>query len=229
MERDDQLMSLVEAQVQFAAEFVTLVATAAALALVLLRSPGRSQSDRSNPATLIAFAGLALAALAAAAFLHGSLLVTGRRVEWIGLARLLAAGFLIATFPYQGRRRAGPVLLIAGSILWMAAGAAELASASPYAADGLLFAGSLVTGAAVVVSAQRSVAARVAGSAAATLLLVVIVLALALSTVISSSVQRQEVNRLASLARVEQAAVTDTGPVAASAQLVEEDLAGYFS
>lgn len=229
MGRDDNLMSLAEAQVQFAAEFLTLVATAAALALVLLRSPGRSQSDRTNPQTLIVFAGLALLALAAAAFLHGSLLITGHRVEWIGLARLIAAGFLIATFPYQGRRRAGPVLLIAGSVLWMAAGAAELASAAAYAADGLLFAGSLATGAAVVISAQRSVAARVAGSAAATLLLVVIVLALALSTVISSSVQRQEVNRLASRARVEQAAVTDTAQVSASAQLVEEDLAGYFN
>lgn len=223
-------MSLTEAQVQFAAEFVTLVVTVAALALVIAR-PGMRNYGRPGDIERWGWipASFALVVLGGASFARGSLLVTGRPVEWLGLARLVAAGLLFAVFPYQGRKRAAPALTAAGCVLWMAAGTVELASGPAYLVDGILVAGSLSLAAAFVGSAQRSVAARVAAGAAATLLLVVVVLALALSTVISSSVQHQELDQLASRARVQEATITDTRPVSASAALVEADLAGYFA
>lgn len=233
-------MSLTEAQVQFAAEFVTLVVTASALALLVLRPPERSSGSAgplvalpARPLVPTALAVSSLLVLGAASFVHGSLLVSGRSVEWVGLGRLAAAGVLIVAFPYPGGPRAGRtpiggILLRLGFLAWVVAGAAELGSIGAYVIDALLVAGSALTAAALFRVAQRSIAVRVAASGAATLLLVVIVLALALSTVISSSVQREELRRLSSRAGVEQSAMLDSAPLAFAAQTVEVDLAGFF-
>lgn len=234
-------MSLTEAQVQFAAEFVTLVVTASALALLVLRPPDRNSAPPApaparppRPLLPAVVAAVALMVLGAASFVHGSLLVSGPSVTWLGLGRLVAAGSLILAFPYPGGPRAGRtpvggVLLRLGFLGWLVAGAAELATAPAYLIDALLVAGSLLTAGALLQIAQRYIAVRVAGSGAATLLLVVIVLALALSTVISSSVQRDELNRLSARVGVEKAAVSDADPLAFTARLVEADLASYFT
>ncbi|HMC39749.1 MAG TPA: hypothetical protein VKI19_08815, partial [Acidimicrobiales bacterium] len=85
-------MSLTQAQLQFAAEFVTLVVTASALALLLLRpEPRRFEAANGERRTAVGrlvlalVSGLALSALAGASFVHGSLLVKGHAVVWIGL------------------------------------------------------------------------------------------------------------------------------------------------
>jgi PAS domain S-box-containing protein len=230
-------MSLTEAQVQFAAEFVTLVVAASALALVILRpvarrdhDPGASVQPAGTGLLAVVAAAASLVVLAAAAFAHGSLLVSGPNVRWLGLGRLAGAVALFGSFPNPaGRRvarsRSAGVLLGLGSIVWAAAGASEVAQAPEYATDVLLVAGSLVIAAALVSAAQRAVAVRVAASGAVILLLVVIVLALALSTVISSSVQSQELNRLAARAHIEQATISDPSGVSEAARLVQADLA----
>ncbi len=235
-------MSLTEAQVQFAAEFITLVVTAAALVLVVLR-PRERRLDASAPTApsrpggrlvAVVLSSLALVVLGAASFAHGSLLVSGRYVEWVGLGRLAAAAVLVVAFPYppgpgKGRPVVAGVLLRSGFVAWSVAGITELTSAPGYATDALLVAGSALTVTALLRTARRSIGVRVAASAATTLLLVVIVLALALSTVISSSAQREELRRLSARAGVEKAALADTGPVSFAAQLVEADLSSYFS
>jgi PAS domain S-box-containing protein len=70
---------------------------------------------------------------------------------------------------------------------------------------------------------------KVAAGGATSLFVVVVVLALALSTVISSSVQHEELNRLSARADIERDALTNLSSVSSSAKLVEADLAGYFN
>ncbi len=232
-------MSLTAAQVQFAAEFITLVVTAAALALLVLRPPESSSGHASprpsaarRPPGSTLLAAVALVVLGAASFVHGSLLVSGHPVVWVGLGRVAAAAAVLLIFPYPGGPRAGrtPIgglLLRFGFLSWLVAGAAEMARAPGYLIDGLLVGGSVLVAAALLRVAQRSIAVRVASSGAATLLLVVVVLALALSQVISSSAQNEELSRLLAQSKAEVAALGDTAPLAFAAQVVQTDLASY--
>lgn len=233
-------MSLTQARVEFAAEFVTLVVVVSALALLVLRPAGAASGRSIGPAsnqlglTLRSLvSAVALVVIGAACFAHGSLLVTGDPLRWVGAGRLAAGLIALAAFPYPGGPRTGRppiggVLLRLGFLCWAAAGAVELGKGQPYATDALLFAGSLVVAAALVRVSRRSIAVRVATSGAATLLLVVIVVALSLSTVISSSVQKQELDDLANRAAVEKAALTDTSSVTAGAKTVQVYLTRSF-
>ena len=233
-------MSLTEAQLQFAAEFVTIMVTVSALALLLLRPEPRrfevvdGQGVWSGtPVVQGVVAGLALAALAGAAFVHGSLIVTGQHVEWIGLGRAASAALVLVSFPYPGPRRSGRpsvggILLRLGFLCWLAAGLVELASGSVYATDSLIAAGSVVVAGALLRAARRSIAVRVAAGAAASLLLVVVVLALSLSAVISSRVENEELSRLSARAAVEKSTITNSSAVASDAQYLEAILAQAF-
>jgi PAS domain S-box-containing protein len=233
-------VSLTEAQLQFAAEFVAIMVTASALALLLLRPEPRrfevvdGQGVWSGtPAAQMFVAGLALAALAGAAFVHGSLILTGAHVEWIGLGRAVSAALVLVSFPYPGPRRSGrvavgAVLLRLGFLAWLAAGLVELASGPLYATDALVATGSVVVAGALLRAARRSIAVRVAAGAAASLLLVVVVLALSLSTVISNRVENEELSRLSARAAVEKSIISDSSAVASDAQYVEVILAQGF-
>ena len=233
-------MPLIQSQLQFAAEFVTLVVTASALALLLLRpQPRRFAIFGDGPAlspgrVALAFvSGAALAALAGAAFVHGSVLVRGHDVVWLGFGRAIAAGLVLLAFPYpratrNGDGAVGGVLLRVGFLAWLAAGLVELASGPVYVIDALLAAGSILTAGALLRLARRSIAVRVAASGAVSLLLVVIVLALSLSAVISSKLQSQEVGRLSARSAVEKSVLTDTTAVASDAQSLEAILTTSF-
>ncbi|MBV9660331.1 MAG: PAS domain-containing protein, partial [Acidimicrobiales bacterium] len=230
-------LSLTEAQVQFAAEFVTLVVTASALTLVVLL-PFRQQRVSAFAGVRAAIAAGCLTVLAAASFAHGSLLVAGQPVEWLGVGRAVAAAGLLVAFPYPiASKTARPIArrglvvlpLCLGVLAWAAAGLTEALSGSRGVADGLLMGGSLLSIVTLMVAAQRSISVKIGASGAVSLLLVVVVLALALSAVISSSVQHDELNRLAARAGIEKAAMSDPTQVASAARLFEADLAGYFS
>ncbi|HET6965711.1 MAG TPA: PAS domain-containing sensor histidine kinase [Acidimicrobiales bacterium] len=233
-------MSLTQAQLQFAAEFVTLVVTASALALLLLRPQPRrlevAERDRflgGIPVLQWLLSVVALAALAGASFAHGSQIVTGQDLQWIGFGRVVAAAVVLLAFPYPGGPRTGrtPVgglLLRLGFLSWLVAGAVELGSGGAYITDALLVAGSLLAAGALLRVGRRSIAVRVAGSGAAALLLVVVVLALALSAVISSKVQNEELNRLSARSSVERSALTNFSTVSTDAQDVEAFLAASF-
>ena len=182
-------MGSVPAQFEFAAEFAVFLVAAAGVALVLLRAELLSRSPWAR-----ACLGLGFVALAAAAFLRGSLLVQPATNPVVG-----------------GLRGAGLILLLVGSIRWRSGDASQalvwlgvglvgaavvLRGTSGQVADSLLAAGALSIGIALVAASRQVIAARVAATTAATLLVLVFILSLALSQVVSSTVRNDAVRRL---------------------------------
>ena len=129
-------MSAADAQIQFAAEFVTFLVAAAGLALVVL-SAEATETWWDKLALAVGFV-----AMGVAAFGHGSLLFKAHDAALVrGLRLTGVVGVLIGTLRWRG----GPltraltllgVALTAGSVAADASGAARLA-------DGLLAAGSI--------------------------------------------------------------------------------------
>lgn len=203
-------MSLTDTQIQFAAEFITLIVAASGIALAVLRPPGvrpvfsvMTAGSYREISAAGALAVLGFVVAGAAAFAHGSLIVTGDPDGALGLARICSGVALLPSALVWSASRWHRLLLIVASICWVAAGVTEMLPVSGRVLDGLLVVGSAAIGATILGVSRRSVAATVAASAATTLLLVVVVLAVALSAVISSSLQRDALNQLDSSARTE--------------------------
>lgn len=183
---------------RFAAEFVTFLVSSAGLALVLLRSELLSRNRLWR-----GLLGLGFAALAASAFVAGSLIAGSPEEVAVVAFRivgvvLLAAGAARAEAPARVRAGIGAgaaVVLLATPLAERAAGAA------------LLVIGAVLVGGALLDASRRSVAARVAASAAAALLVLVLVLSVALSSVLTATVEREAVERLEGRARREATAV----------------------
>ena len=204
-------MSLTDTQIQFAAEFITLIVAASGIAIAVLRPPGVRPAGlggsfayrEMSSAAALAVLGFLIAG--AAAFAHGSLIVTGDPDGALGVARIASAVAIIPLAAAWGGGVRLRLLLVVAILCWTAAGVTELenTSRSGLLVDGLLVAGSLFVGATILWVSRNSVAAKVAASAATTLLLVVVVLAVALSAVISSSLQRDDLKQLSSSARTE--------------------------
>src|SRR5437764_2127281 len=175
---------------QFVGEFVSLLAAALGLALVVLR-PELVTSLRWGRVVL----GAGFVAIGAAAFGDGSVLV-GRPDDprVLGLRFGGAALALAGGLAWRGGGPSRP-LVVAGAALTGVAAASSAAGAGN-AADAALIAGGLAFGSAVLFSSRRSIAARIAASAAVSLLLFVLVLAVVLSAVVQRAVQRDEVRRL---------------------------------
>jgi signal transduction histidine kinase/HAMP domain-containing protein len=182
-------MGSVPAQFEFAAQFAIFLVAAAGVALVLLRAELLSRSPWARAAL-----GVGFAALATGAFLTGSLLVQPATSSVVG-----------------GLQGAGLILILIGSLRWRAGDASQalvwlgvglagaaivLQGTSARVADGLLAAGALSLGVALVAASRQAIAARVAATAAATLLVLVFILSLALSQVVSSTVRNDAVRRL---------------------------------
>lgn len=182
---------------QFFAEFVTFLAGAAGVALVLVRAPLMARTAAAKGSLALGFA-----ALASAAFLHGSqVVVDGDDPVVIGL------------------RAAGVVLVGLGTIWWAGSalprrlcwlGLALITASIPIerAEEGtlanlVLALGSMAMGAALLSASRRSIAARVAASSAGTLLVVVLVLSVALSSVLTSQIRDEQLLRLDTQARTE--------------------------
>ena len=219
-------MSLTDTQIQFAAEFVTLIVAASGIAIAVLRPPGvrpagivvgSIASREISGASALAVLGFLIAG--AAAFAHGSLIVTGDPHGALGVARIASGAALIPMAVAWGGGVRLRVLLVTAILCWIAAGIAEIVhtSNSGLPVDSLLVAGSLLLGATILSVSRNSVAAKVAASGATTLLLVVVVLAVALSAVISSSLQRDDLKQLSTSAR------TETSQMAAAAANTAKD------
>ena len=200
------------AQLDFAAHFVTFLAAAAGLALVALRGELMTRTPWARAAL-----GLGFALVGAAAFFGGSLIVDSDTTallaaQSVGIA-LAAAG----TIPWHGGP-SGRRLMWAGLALLGLSAVARTTVASPeessVAGADVLTAALMALGGAAVLGAllaesRRSIAARVAASAAGTLLLVVLVLSVALSTVLSGTVEDEAIRRLDSRAASESALLRD--------------------
>ena len=200
------------AQLDFAAHFVTFLAAAAGVALIALRGELMTRVSWARAAL-----GAGLALIGGAAFLGGSLIVDSDTTpllvaQSLGLA-LAAAG----TIPWHGGP-AGRRLMWAGLALLGTSALARTTIASPDSsavggADVLTAALMALGGAAVLgallAESRRSIAARVAASAAGTLLLVVLVLSVALSTVLSGTVEDEAIRRLDARAASEAALLRD--------------------
>jgi len=197
-------LSTSAAQFQFVAEFVAFLAAAAGLALVVLGGDLLTRVIWARLAMAVGFA-----ALLAAAFLHGSLLIDESSRQ--GVAGLRFGGIVaVALGAWQWRgRRSSRQLLLAGLLLTGVAGGLALREVRT-AGDATLIAGSVGVGAALYTASRRAIAARVAASAAATLLLLVLVLSVGLSAVLSRSAEREAVRRLGDTISTQAELTTDT-------------------
>ncbi|MEY2426548.1 MAG: two-component system, OmpR family, sensor histidine kinase VicK [Actinomycetota bacterium] len=183
------------AQFTFAAEFVAFLAAAAGLAMALLRG-----EVVVRPTWVRAPLGFGFAALAGAAFLRGSLIVDGATAEVVVLRVAGLAALAAASLRWE-ERGLGRYLLW-GAIA--ATGAATYGQARDNAGgDAALVVGSAFVLGAVLIASRRSLAARVAASAAGVLLIMVLVLSLALSAVLSDTVEHEASVRLDVRARTE--------------------------
>ncbi|MDQ1444160.1 MAG: two-component system, OmpR family, sensor histidine kinase VicK [Acidimicrobiaceae bacterium] len=208
-------MSASAAEIHFAAEFVTFLAAAVGLAVALLRGDLLT-APRSRVPLAVGFC-----ALGTSAFLHGSLLLDAAddRAILVALRAIAVAGIAFGASRWAGPRQAGGLLW--GGVAVLAVAAAMGLGHWTLATSAVLAAGSLAIGFAVVVSARRSIASRVAASASLTLLLVVLVLAVGISAVLSNTVEDQARQRLATRAGSEAKFVADPARV----RLVEARLA----
>ncbi|MEY2399071.1 MAG: two-component system, OmpR family, sensor histidine kinase VicK [Actinomycetota bacterium] len=184
------------AQFTFAAEFVAFLAAAAGLAMALLRG-----EVVLRPLWVRVPIGSGFAALAAAAFLRGSLVVDGPTATVVALRAAGVVVVLAGTLAWEERGLARHLLWAALAVLAVATYGQTRDSTG--FGDTALVVGSVLILGSVLTASRRSLAARVAASAAGVLLLMVLVLSLALSAVLSSTVEHEAAVRLDARARTE--------------------------
>ena len=126
-------MSLTDTQIQFAAEFVTLIVAASGIAIAVLRPPGVRPAGgvlgsipyrEMSSAAALAVVGFVIAG--AAAFAHGSLIVTGDPHDALGIARIASGVALIPLAAAWGGGSRLRILLVIAILCWIAAGATEV-------------------------------------------------------------------------------------------------------
>jgi len=189
-------------QLRFAVEFATFLVAIAGAAVVILRPALVGAGRRGRIALAVGFV-----ALAVAAFLHGSLLADADDGILVGVRGLAIVLLALGTFSLKADTTTRRVLWVALVLLAVAEGATAMDVES--AAGWARAAGALGLGAVLIVSARRSIPARVAVGTAATLLLVVLAVSVALSVVITRSVEREALRRIDVRSLAEAAQITD--------------------
>jgi two-component system phosphate regulon sensor histidine kinase PhoR len=189
-------MSPEGAQLRFAVEFATFLVAVAGAAIVLLRPHLVGANRRSRGVLALGFAGVA-----AAAFLHGSLLTGTSEPAVITLRGAGIVLLAIGTLSWGDARASRRALWI--SLVLMAVAEAASVTGAGTLADWARGAGALALATMLVTSARRSIPARIAVSTIATLLMVVLAVSLALSIVISGNVEREALRRVDGRARAE--------------------------
>jgi PAS domain S-box-containing protein len=214
-------MVTTSSQVAFAAQLVAMLVAASGVVLVLWRAE-LTRGSLARVALVAGFAGLGAVAFASGCDLAGA---RGLAVARIAFAVVTLAGAAL----WAGGRRAR-LALIAGAGVAGIAGVITVAGGSSTVAAVVLGVGALVTVGGLIAAGQRAIGVRVAVNAAATLLVVVVVLSVALSSVLSSSLQHQQLLDLQAGASGQAA---DVGRLAdqnlAGARLVAGELETYFA
>jgi two-component system sensor histidine kinase VicK len=214
-------MSATDVQLRFGAEFALFLVSLAGLGFALLRAELLVQRAAARVGAVVGFA-----ALAAAAFLSGALVVDDPTSGGIVALRIAGVLALAATFRWWQPIRGGRTLLLIGLV---ALALAELGPALD-GSDSVLHAaralGALAIGASLVVVSRRAISARIATSASAILFVVITVLAVALSSVITDNVENEAVRRAGARADTEaQAAADEATEVLGRASLLASALA----
>lgn len=193
----------------------TLVQLAAELTLFVVAVAGAGLSIRTGLLGLDRAARLLLvfgfAVLAAGAFLVGSLAVD-RADEPAALAALRGAGAVLVALGairWAGSRRGRPILL--GGLLVLAVAAGLDARGIDLGADGLgaepmVLAAAVLMAAALVVAGRHTIPGRIGTSVAGVLLGVILLVSLALSAVITATVEDEALRRYGARATAEAAA-----------------------
>ncbi len=203
-------MTSADAVLRFAAEFATLLVAVAGVAVVLLRPRLLGIGGQSRILLALGFV-----ALAAAAFLHGSLVLETDDPPLVAVRSVAVVLLAFGTLGWGEDRATRRVVWFALVLITLAeavalGGEAEVANA-------VRAVGALGLGAVLVSSARRSIPARVATSTAATLLVVVLAISVALSVVISDNIEGEALRRVEARALAEATAVKDTAIAAARA------------
>jgi len=194
-------MSTAEAQLRFAVEFATFLVTVAGAAIVMTRPDLVGAGRRSRSVLVPGFL-----AVAVAAFLHGSLLTDARETPVIifrGAGIILLA---LGTLGWGSDK--APRRLLWLSLVLMAAAEYLTVRDAPTASDWVRGAGALAMGSVLLVSARRSISARITVSVGAILLFVVLAVSVALSTVIARTVEMEAFKRIDARATAEVQQIT---------------------
>lgn len=176
-------------QLRFSVEFATFLVSVSGVAVLLLRPQLVAANDRTRWSLACGFA-----ALAAAAFLHGSLVADTDEPILVAVRALGIFLLALGTFGLSGDRLTRTVLW--GALVLLATAEMAAAAGGSSAAGALRLVGAIGLGAVLVVSARRSIPARVAIGSAATLLVVVLAVSVALSVVIADNVEGQALRRV---------------------------------
>jgi PAS domain S-box-containing protein len=190
------------AQLRFAVEFATFLVTVAGAAIVMTRPDLVGAGRRSRGVLVPGFI-----AMAVAAFLHGSLLTDARETPVIffrGAGIILVA---LGTLGW-GTDRA-PRRLLWMSLVLMAVAEYLTVMEEPTTSDWFRGAGALFMGVVLLMSARRSISARITVSVGAILLVVVLAVSVALSAVIARTVEDSAFNRIDARATAEVQEITD--------------------
>ncbi|MGI8809916.1 MAG: sensor histidine kinase [Acidimicrobiales bacterium] len=214
-------MSSEAAQLRFAVEFATFLVAVAGATIVMLRPQLVGANRRSHVVLALGFA-----CVAAAAFLHGSLLTGTKEPAVICLRGSGIVLLAIGTLGWGEDRASRRALWIALVLMAVAEGASVTDAGT--IADWARGAGALALAAVLVSSARRSVPARIAVSTVATLLVVVLAVSLALSIVISGNVEREALRRVdaRALAEAEEVQTSSGKDARNSAKLVALTIQG---
>jgi PAS domain S-box-containing protein len=194
-------MSTAAAQLRFAVEFATFLVAVAGAAIVMTRPDLVGAGRRSRSVLVPGFI-----AVAVAAFLHGSLLTDAREtpvVVFRGVGIILLA---LGTLGWGTSR--GPRRLLWLALVLMAAAEYLTLMDEPTASDWVRGAGALFMGVVLLMSARRSISARITVSVGAILLVVVLAVSVALSAVINRTVEEEAFKRIDARATAEVQQVT---------------------
>jgi two-component system, OmpR family, phosphate regulon sensor histidine kinase PhoR len=194
-------MSTVEAQLRFAVEFATFLVMVAGAAIVMTR-PDLVGAGRKSRSVLVP----GFFCVAIAAFLHGSLLTDARETpvvvfRCVGIM-LLALGTLGWGTEKAPRRFLWLSLVLLASAEYLTV--VNEATTS----DWVRLAGALFAGLVLLLSARRSISARITVSVGAILLVVVLAVSVALSVVIARTVEEEAFKRIEARAEAQAQEIT---------------------
>jgi PAS domain S-box-containing protein len=191
-------MSATDVQLRFAAEFALFLVSLAGLGFSLLRADLLVERTAARAGAAIGFA-----ALAAAAFLSGALVVDDPAAGGVVALRLAGIAVLALTARWWQKHRGCRVLVLVGAAALAVAEAALAADRSGTMVDVARGLGALAIGASLVIASTRSISARIAATASGILFLVIAVLSVALSAVITDNVENEAVRRYGARAQTE--------------------------